>query len=250
MTILENWALHAYADGELDVTEMADFERHLTQSPEIRTELDAIKRQKQAVKQGFAGVVDESIPPSLLSAAQGRPRRFWPSAASIAAGLALLAIGAGSGWFASERVNESSVATLADRALSAYEVYAVEVRHPVEVPAAEHDHLQAWLSKRVGSPFKVPDLASEGYNLLGGRLLADGSKPAGLLVYEDADKQRMTIFVAANTQKNTSPVEIESKGKLVICYWRDEDLVYAFVGEKTADDMRRLAEAAHEKFEG
>ncbi len=248
--ILENWALHAYADGELDAAEMAEVERHLAQSPEARKELDAIRRQKQMVKSGFASVADETVPPSLLHAARARPRRWWTQAASIAAGLALLAIGAGSGWFASQRVNEMPVASLAERAFSAYEVYAVEVKHAVEVPASEQDHLQTWLSKRVGSPFKVPDLAAEGYNLLGGRLLADGAKPAGLLVYEDADKRRMTIFVAANGKKNSTPVEIESKGKLVICYWRDKDLVYAFVGEKTPDDMRKLAAAAHSKFEG
>jgi anti-sigma factor RsiW len=248
--ILENWALHAYADGELDAAEMAEVERHLAQSPDAQRELEAIRRQKQIVKSSFASVLDEQVPPSLLRAARGRSRRLWPSAASIAAGLALLAIGAGSGWFVSQRASELSVASLAERALSAYEVYAVEVRHPVEVPASEQDHLQAWLSKRVGAPFKAPDLGAEGYSLLGGRLLADGAKPAGLLVYEDAEKRRMTIFIAANALNNTTPVEIESKGKLVICYWRDKDLVYAFVGEKTPDDMRRLAEAAHQKFDG
>ncbi len=47
-----------------------------------------------------------------------------------------------------------------------------EVRHPVEVTAAQQDHLVQWLSKRVGRPLKVPVLAAEGYELVGGRLLS------------------------------------------------------------------------------
>jgi anti-sigma factor RsiW len=250
MMALENWALHAYADGELDGSERADVERLLAQSPEARAELEAIKRQKQMIKSSFSDVADEPLPAALLRSTRSSPRRLWFSPATLAAAIALLAVGAGSGWMASKRANEMSGSTLAERALSAYEVYAVEVKHPVEVPASEQDHLQTWLSKRVGAPFKAPDLASEGYQLLGGRLLADGARPAGLLVYEDAQKRRMTIFVAANAQKDSSPVELDTKGKLVICYWRDADLVYAFVGEKTPEDMRRLATLAHDKFEG
>jgi anti-sigma factor RsiW len=249
MKIIENWALHAYADGELEGVERAEVEMLMANSPEVRDELEAIKRQKLAIKRSFDGIADEPVPHSILRAAKGTRAPRWPSVASLAAGFAMLAIGAGSGWFASEQVNLLSMASLPERAFSAYEVYAVEVRHPVEVPASEQDHLQAWLSKRVGSPFKVPDLSSEGYTLLGGRLLADGAKPAGLLVYEDANKRRLTVFVASNAQKNSKPYQIEQRGKLVTCYWLEKDLVYALVGEDAPADMKRIAEFAHDRFE-
>ena len=35
-------------------------------------------------------------------------------------------------------------------ALDAYKLYAVEVRHPVEVPGDQRAHLVEWLSKRLG----------------------------------------------------------------------------------------------------
>jgi anti-sigma factor RsiW len=250
MKILQNWALHAYADGELDGAERNDMEQLIAASPEARQELAAIRRQKEAVKGSFSGVADEVVPAKLLAAARRPLSRRWGWAPNLAAALALLIIGGAGGWLASARVNSVAMASLPERAFSAYEVYAVEVRHPVEVPASEQDHLQAWLSKRVGAPFKVPDLADKGYTLLGGRLLADGAKPAGLLVYEDAAKKRLTIFVAGNAAGNEIPFEIERRGKLVTCFWRDKDLVYAFVGENSADDMKQLAQAAHDRFEG
>jgi anti-sigma factor RsiW len=250
MTILQNWALHAYADGELDGPERDDIERLIAASPQAQQELASIQRQKTAVKFSFGGVVHETVPEALTAAAR-RPmarRRSWIP--NLAAALALLAAGAAGGWFTSARVNSIAMASLPERAFSAYEIYAVEVRHAVEVPASEQDHLQKWLSKRVGVPFKVPDLSDKGYSLLGGRLLADGAKPAGLLVYEDAAKKRLTIFVASNAAGDEIPFEIDRRGKLVTCFWRDKDLVYAFVGEKDAEDMKQLAQAAHDRFEG
>jgi anti-sigma factor RsiW len=250
MKITENWALHAYADGELEYAERAEIERLLAVSPEMRAELSAVKAQAEAVRASFADAVNEPVPRSLLAAARRRPARAWPAFASIAAGLAMLIVGGAGGWVASRTVADLQTASLPERAFSAYEVYAVDARHAVEVGASEQDHLQSWLSKRVGAPIVAPDLSPEGYNLLGGRLLADGAKPAGMLVYEDANKKRVVAFLVANGRKNSSAFEIEQKGKLVICYWRDADLVYAFVGEKTPEDMKQLAEAAHRQFEG
>ena len=60
------------------------------------------------------------------------------------------------------------------RALDAHVVYAPDARHPIEVVAAERDHLNAWLSRRIQHQIAAPDLASAGHELLGGRLLSDG----------------------------------------------------------------------------
>ena len=50
----------------------------------------------------------------------------------------------------------------ARQAAVAHAVYAPEVRHPVEVSAAQQEHLVQWLSKRLGRPLKIPDLVGTG----------------------------------------------------------------------------------------
>ena len=40
-----------------------------------------------------------------------------------------------------------------------------------ELAAAEQQHLMQWLSKRLDKPLQLPDLTSQGYALVGGRLL-------------------------------------------------------------------------------
>src|SRR5690606_10809872 len=43
-------------------------------------------------------------------------------------------------------------------AVAAHAVFVPEVRHPVEVAAAQHEHLVQWLSKRLGARLTVPSL--------------------------------------------------------------------------------------------
>ena len=78
-------------------------------------------------------------------------------------------------------------------ALAAHRTFAVEVRHPVEVDAAQEAHLVQWLSKRLGRPLVVPDLSATGYRLMGGRLLPAGSGAAAQLMYENGAGDRPVV---------------------------------------------------------
>ncbi len=70
-----------------------------------------------------------------------------------------------------EAASPSDLTRFTADALDAYRLYVVEVRHPVEVPGDQRPHLDAWLSKRVGSPLRAPELDKIGLKLVGGRLL-------------------------------------------------------------------------------
>ena len=65
--------------------------------------------------------------------------------------------------------------------------------------ASDKDHLQTWLSNRVGLKLVAPDLVAEGFQLVGGRLLPAGQGKAAMLLYEDAKGQRISLFVTADS---------------------------------------------------
>ncbi len=77
----------------------------------------------------------------------------------------------------------------------AHALYAADANRPVEVWANEEKRLVTWLTKRLGFPVHAPDLNGVGYALVGGRLVAGNEKPTALLMYENADKQRLTLQV-------------------------------------------------------
>jgi anti-sigma factor RsiW len=250
---VENWALHAFADGELEGEDKNAVEKLLLENEEARKALSAINYQRSELHKAFDDTLAEPIPASLLAAAHGRPSmRVLPYlVAACAVGLFL--IGGSVGWFAGQNnLNSAQIltASLAQRALTAHANYSAEPRHAVEVSASDKDHLQAWLSKRVGSDFKIPDLQSNGYTLLGGRLLAESNAPAGQLMYENADKQRMTIFFSANTDGQLTDLKLEQKDKLVTCFWRDAKLAMAITADISNDQMKVLGSSIFTQVEG
>ncbi len=249
MKTIETWALHAYADGELDGADRLAIGELLAHDEAARTMLAEIERQKQALKTAYDPVLREAVPPSLAAALRHRGGRAALPYAAMAAGLALLIAGGSGGWLMAQRTGSGTSANIADLAIGAHEVYAVEVRHPVEVAAADKDHLQAWLSKRVGTAFVIPDLSDQGYTLLGGRLLAAGELPAAQLMYEDAGKKRITIFLTANPGQAKAALRVEEKGGLVACYWLDGPLGFAIAGEMDRTRMMQLARTVYERFE-
>jgi anti-sigma factor RsiW len=247
---IETWALHAYADGELQGDEKRNVEQALALSDDARNVLESIRQQKSELHKAYDQVLDEPVPERLLKAAIPSPRvNIWPRLA-LAASLGALAFGAASSWFAHNNITSvAMVETLPQRALNAFQVYGAEQRHAVEVAANEKEHLETWLSKRIGVKFAVPSLSAEGFTLIGGRLLAEQGQPAGLLMYEDANKKRLAIYVAANSAKNNEAMMMEKRGSVVTCYWVETDMVYALAGEQSSEQMLELAKAAHEGFD-
>jgi anti-sigma factor RsiW len=92
-------------------------------------------------------------------------------------------------------VRQVEQAAWARRAAMAHVVYSPEVRHPVEVGADQEAHLGAWLSKRLGTPLKSPQLSAQGYALVGGRLPPGDRGPVAQFMYQDGKGVRLTLYV-------------------------------------------------------
>jgi anti-sigma factor RsiW len=139
---------------------------------------------------------------------------------------------------------------LAARALAAHRTFAVEVRHPVEVAAAEEPHLVQWLSKRLDYPIVVPNLQSEGFWLLGGRLLSGDEEPAALLMFENNAGERLTLYCTrAKADRETAFRYAEAGGNAAF-YWSDKDAAYALAGPAGRDRLLRIARKTYEAMEG
>ncbi len=246
---IENWALHAFVDGELEGDEKKAIEALLARDERARKAVAAFAHQKQELHRAYSAILDEPVPAGILAAAKGngRPRLTW--ALSLVAGLALLGVGSVLGLNIAQHFDQVQQASLANRALVAYQTFAPEVRHPVEVAASDEDHLKAWLSKRIGTEIKIPDLQDAGYTLLGGRLLAEADHPAGQLMYEDANKKRLTIYLTQNTGAKEQSLALADSPGLVTCYWRDGALAMAISADMPHDAMMSLAKNIYDQMD-
>ena len=137
----------------------------------------------------------------------------------------------------------------AHRAVVAHIVYAPEVRHPVEVGAEQEAHLVAWLSKRIGGNLKIPQLASLGYHLVGGRLLPGNQGPVAQFMFQDGSGQRLTLYVrnGAAEGKETAFRYAQERG-ISVFYWVDGRFGYAISGEINKDDLLRVANVVYQQL--
>lgn len=249
MKAIEDWALQAYVDGELDAAEREAVEKLLAADPQARATVEAYSRQNAALRQAFGGVLEEAVPSRLSAAIANRVAWKDQPWLRMAAAILLLVMGGSIGWLAGHDPGGLRAETIADNAIAAHEIYTAEVKHPVEVLAADRDQMQAWLSKRIGVAFTVPDLSEQGYTLLGGRLLAAQDQPAAQLMYEDAEKKRITIFLTGNPDNQKMALRVEEKGPLIACYWLDGPLGFVVAGEMDRARMMQLARVIYDRFE-
>jgi len=111
------------------------------------------------------------------------------------------------------------------------------VRRPVEVWASEEKSLVNWLTKRLGFKVRAPDLNGLGYALVGGRLVAGNENPTALFMYENADKERLSLQVRRQSPSGRkTPGAGETAFRYAIengvgvFYWIDDDCGYAISG--------------------
>jgi anti-sigma factor RsiW len=135
-------------------------------------------------------------------------------------------------------------------AARAHYVYSREKRHAVEVAAAEEEHLVSWLSRRLDVPLKVPVLATEGYELMGGRLLPGTDAPVAQLMYQDKAQRRLTVYVTGKTQKDpVTAFRYIQEGPVSVFYWVDPDCGYAISGEMDRAELSRVANVVYKQLE-
>lgn len=227
--------VNAYVDRQLASERVQAMEDALVRDSALATRVAELHRQNASLRDALDPWLAEAVPERLVAAAAPRTdsRRVprWLGAAMVAA--ACLVVGVGLGWFGREMSLESdgTPTTFARQAALVHALYASDVNRPVEIWAAEEARLVRWLSRRLGFPVRAPDLNSLGFALVGGRLVAGNENPTALFVYENVDKQRLTLQV----RKPVSPGHETSFRYAVedgvgVYYWVEENCTYALSG--------------------
>lgn len=229
--------LMAYADGQLAAERREAVEQAIARDASLASRVAAIREQNAALRDALDPWLAEAIPPRLLAAAEGRAgggrlTRMWPAFAAAAT----LVLGIAVGWFGRDVVLERSgtPTTFARQAALTHVLYAADQRRPVEVWANEEEGLVRWLTRRLSYDAHVPNLNSLGYALVGGRLVAGNEKPTALVMYENAEKQRLTLQWRVTREKAGEPGETSFRYALEngvgVFYWIEDECAYALSG--------------------
>ncbi len=242
--------LHAYVDNELPAERRGDVEAWLAAHPDEAARVQSWRGMAEALHARYDSVLDEAVPKRLeLERLEQQPRKWVYGA--VAATLAAFVVGGSVGWLArgATAAPPSPLQNLTVHAIEAHRLYVVEVRHPVEVPGSERNHLQQWLTKRCGWIVRAPELSGAGLKLVGGRLLPGSGGPASFMMYESASGERFTIY-AAKSDAEATQMRYAVEGNESTMFWADDGVVYAVVS--TGADRSRLnqiAQAIYDQME-
>jgi anti-sigma factor RsiW len=251
--------LHARIDGCLPPERATAVEAYLAAHPEARVRLAEYVEQQRGLRAALAAQTAGPIPARLRLArlvAEQRRRRHLRFA-RVAAAVALLMAGGVGGWAARDAATallpptggtNSTARMITADAIAAHRVFAVEIRHPVEVDVAQETHLVQWLSKRLGRPLVVPDLSAAGFRLMGGRLLPAETGPAAQFMYESG-KERLTLYLRAGIGGETAFRYSEENG-IGAFYWSDQGFGYALAAKADRNLLLRLAEIVYQQTTG
>ncbi|MEO1746235.1 MAG: anti-sigma factor, partial [Pseudomonadota bacterium] len=122
-------------------------------------------------------------------------------------------------------------------------VYANQVRHLVEVPASEADHIQTWLTATVGADVKIPDLSDHGLSFQGARLLVAAGKPVSQLMFTDAD-DRVVALCMIRTDKPADATVDRVIGDFELVSWGGAEANFVMVGDADRSDLSAIVETA------
>lgn len=258
--------LHAWIDGQLAPDRHGAVEDAIARDPAVAAKVAAWHTQRDALRRLHGELLDEPVPDTLMAALdRHQPRHAqrgaWMRWGGMAAGL-LVAFMAGwlgnAQWSAPNAGAQQQLARapalreFVHDASIAHAVYTPEKRHPVEVAAAEQQHLVQWLSKRLDRPLKVPDLSTQGYTLVGGRLLPGETGARAQFMFEDAAGERVTLYIgtldanaAGASAARETAFRFASEGPVPSFYWVDQGFGYAIAGKLPRDLLLKLATLAY-----
>jgi anti-sigma factor RsiW len=241
--------LQAYVDGRLDVSRSLLVEQYLEQNPGAAGRIAAYIEQSNDLRAAFSSA---AVKPNLASIAEPNReaarhmRRPTPWLTAAAAILLALLVGGGGGWLVRGQIAPlqlGGIPALTQEAVVNHLVYTEDHGRPVELAADREADLVQWLSKRLNTPLKVPDLTSAGYRFMGGRLAATDHGPAAMLMYVDASGNRLTVFTRPmpKDKRDMKTIPVSADGVSGFA-WICDGLGYSVLEKDNGNDLRSVAD--------
>ncbi len=245
--------IHMALDRELPEDERAAYEDWLQANPEMRARATRYAADMESLRAAATLVAAEPVPERLrVRVGDAGSRQAWGIRRwHLGAAAVLLALGFAGGYFLGAsgwmRVDPQSV-RLAESAIAAHNVYSAEKLHVVEVGADQQEHLVGWLSKRLDMTLVTPDLSRHGFSLVGGRLLPQGGERAAQFMYEDAEGNRVSIYVARNAVPRDTGFRYIQEGGTRAVFWMDHSYGCAVAGKVAEATLTAIADDAYRQL--
>jgi anti-sigma factor RsiW len=244
--------LTAYCDGELDPAAAGEFERRLAADELLKaryTRLMSLRQVIRALPQADmpsdlqakiqARLKSETERPSNVSNVTVLRRRSW-SFQALAASAVFGAVISGSVLKTIDRFGQED--TIASEVVAGH-IRGLLAPQPFDIASSDRHTVKPWFTSRLPESPQVPDLAAQGFALLGGRVDVINNRPVATIVYKHA-----AHTVSLTTLRPGQTVPEQTIAGYNVRSWSDGNFTYVAVCDLPSADLavfeREFAAAA------
>jgi anti-sigma factor RsiW len=239
--------LHAFVDGELDAIGSAAFEAHVRSCAACAEELE----RALAVRAALQGPAVRREAPTALWARletlaprseetaeaerRAMPRRL--SWGSFATGGGIGALAASLALFLA--LPQLSAPGLSDELVASH-VRSLQAAHLVDVATSNRHVVKPWFNGKIDFAPPVPDLAGQGFPLVGGRLDVIDGRSVAALVYK-RNLHSINLFVRPATWLSLQSERTFRRDSYSLAHWTSSGLDYWAVSDVDPADLSLFA---------
>jgi anti-sigma factor RsiW len=242
--------LHGFVDGELDLVRTLHIEQHLRDCSvcgRLHTDQQALRSALRASALHFtpAAALEPRIQAALrrVSKADTRIWRWsWPWL-GLGAALACVAIVL---WGVIGLLIEPSAADYLLQELVASHVRSLMVDHLTDVTSADTHTVKPWFEGKLDFSPPVPEIASQGFRLVGGRLEYFGQRPVAALVYQRREHLINLFMWPAQPTADGNETMVTRQG-YHLAHWRGPDMSYWAVSNLNQRELEAFIQAVRQQ---
>jgi len=232
--------LHAYMDGELDLANARETERHLAGCADCRGTEKAIRELRgaltcEATAYRAPAHLRRNVRAALRREAKSTRQTLSPWL-MFATGAAFAAIILGFVFFQTTRAARTDA--IVDQVVANH-VRSLLAAQLVDVVSSDQHTVKPWFDGKIDFAPKVRDLSSSGFPLVGGRLDYLDGKTVAALVYQ-RNKHPINLFITpAPTSRSALPTVTTGRGYNVLT-WINNGLKYWAVSDLNQAELQQF----------
>jgi anti-sigma factor RsiW len=234
--------LHAYVDGELDLANTRETERHLQSCADCRGTEKAIRELRATLtKESTAYRAPAHLRRNVRTALRREARATQQTLSPwlmFATGAAFAALVLG---FALLQTTRAARTDAIVSQVVANHVRSLLAAQLVDVVSSDQHTVKPWFDGKIDFAPEVRDLAANGFPLVGGRLDYLDGKTVAALVYH-RNKHPINLFITpAPTSRSTSPTAATRRGYNILA-WTNNGMKYWAVSDLNQGELRQFTD--------
>ena len=211
--------IHAFADGELDLTKSLEMEAHLQGCKSCAQAQEELRRLSFSMKDSSlrftpSASFEKRLRAAVRSEVREKPvTQSWWRWSMATASIAVIVLAA---WAVVVIINRPASDALVAQEVVSSHVRSLMAQHLTDVPSSDQHTVKPWFDGKLDFSPPVKDLGAQGFELKGGRLDYIDNRPVAALVYQRR-QHLINVFVwpAKSSSKSTTQASVSQGYNLI-----------------------------------